>query len=316
MISHQVNKIIFFGTSTFSSRVLKYLIESKVHISAIVTQPDKPIKRSKAPVPPPVKAFAIESCPNILIFQPNKASDRGFIEKIRNLDPDLFIVVAYGQILKKSLLEIPKLGPINIHASLLPKYRGAAPIQRVIMDGEQRTGITIMKMNEKMDAGEIILKKECSIELEDTFLDVEEKLIGISCELITQVLDDYRQGKCFSSEQNHSMATFAPKIDPEECQINWNSEAFDVHNKIRALSPKPGAWSFVKIDEKFLKIKIISSKIINTNGAPGSVIQKDPLVVSCENQGILIQKVQPEGRKIMDAKSWVNGINKKTFTFT
>ena len=316
MTNHQVNKIVFFGTSAFSSKVLKHLIESNAPICSIVTQPDKPVKRSKIPVPPPVKAFALEHCPDILILQPEKASDRSFIEKINGLNPDLFIVVAYGQILKKDLLDVPRLGPINIHASLLPRYRGAAPIQRAIMDGEQKTGITIMKMNEKMDAGEIILKKECSIGLDDTFVDVENKLIDISCELITQVLSDYNQEKYLSVPQNHSMATFAPKIDLKECQINWDEEALDIHNKIRALSPKPGAWSFVKIDEEIFRIKIIASKVVSNSAAPGVVIQKNPLIVGCKNQGILIQKVQPEGRKIMDSKSWVNGINKKSFTFT
>jgi len=316
MTSHQVNKVIFFGTSTFSARILKHLIELNIPISSIVTQPDKPVKRSKLPVPPPVKALALELCPNIPILQPEKASSKDFIEKIKNLDPDLFIVVAYGQILKKDLLEIPKIGPINIHASLLPKYRGAAPIQRAIMEGELKTGITIMEMNEKMDAGEIILKKECSINLNDTFKEVEEKLMDISCELITSVINDCRQGKYLSTPQNHSMATFAPKIDPEDCQINWNEEAIDVHNKIRAVSPKPGAWSFVRLDEKLVKIKIISSEVIDISGAPGVVIQKNPLIVSCKNQGILIKKVQPEGRKVMDSKSWINGINKKSFTFT
>ncbi len=316
MTNHRVNKIVFFGTSIFSSKVLRCLIESSASICAIVTQPDKPVKRSKVPSPPPVKAFALEHCPNILILQPEKASDKAFIEKINDMRPDLFIVVAYGQILKRDLLNIPRLGPINIHASLLPKYRGAAPIQRAIMDGEQKTGITIMKMNEKMDAGEVILKKECPIGLDDTFVDVENKLIDISCELILQVLGDFDQGKSLSAPQNHSMATFAPKIDLKECQINWDEEALDIHNKIRALSPKPGAWSFVKIDEELFRIKIIAAKIIDVSAAPGVVVQKNPLIVGCKNQGILIQKVQPEGRKVMDSKSWVNGINKKSFTFT
>lgn len=311
-----MNKIVFFGTSTFSANVLEHLIHSNASICSVVTQPDKPIKRSKVPSPPPVKVFALENCPDILIFQPEKASNKAFVEEIKKISPDLFVVVAYGQILKKNLLDIPKIAPINIHASLLPKYRGAAPIHRAIMNGEQKTGITIMKMNEKMDAGEVILKEDCSIEIDDTFSDVENKLLKLACSLISQVLDDCEKNICLSSPQNHDMATFAPKIDQKECQINWDDDARNIHNKIRALSLKPKAWSFVKIEEKFTRVKIISSKIVDSSGASGEVIQKKPLIVGCKNKAILIKKIQPEGKKIMDSKNWINGLNKKKFIFT
>jgi methionyl-tRNA formyltransferase len=311
-----MNKIIFFGTSEFSAKILKHLIQTKKIIKAIVTQPDRALKRSKKLTPLPVKEEASEICPDILLLQPEKASDKGFIDSIAELEPDLFIVVAYGQILKKSLLNVPKLGSINIHASLLPKYRGAAPIQRAIMNNEQKTGITIMKMNEKMDAGEMILKKDCTIKINDTFKDVENRLINISCSLIDQVVRDYEKGIFLSTAQNHNMATFAEKINSQDCQINWDQSALKIHNIIRALSPRPGAVSYVKIGEELIKVKIILSEIITSNGAAGTVIQKKPLIVACRENGLVIKKIQPEGRKIMDANSWINGLKEKDFTFT
>lgn len=308
-------RIIFFGTSEFAAKILQCLVKKNISIQAIVTQPDRAKNRSSKLVFSPVKQLAIQSCSNVSIFQPEKASHPEFIQTMKQLAPDLMIVVAYGQILKKELLDIPKLAPINIHASLLPKYRGAAPIQRCLMQGEDKTGITIIKMNSQMDAGEIILRQALTIGQNMTFQELEEKLIDLSNVLLLKVIDQFKTNSVVYQPQDESQVSFAPKILTEDMKINWSCSAFEIHNLVRALSLKPGAWCYLKENGKKKRVKILLSELSNRSGNPGEAIEDDSLIVGCAVGSIKILLIQSEGKKVISAIEWLQGVKRKQFKF-
>lgn len=307
--------IIFFGTSDFAAQILRCLIEEKVSIRAVVTQPDRAKYRSSKPIFTPVKQLALQKQINVPIFQPEKASHFEFIQTIQQLNPDLMIVVAYGQILKKELLDTAKLAPINIHASLLPKYRGAAPIQRCLMKGETKTGITIIKMTPQMDAGQMIAQKQVSIGPNTTFQELEKQLINVSNELILKVIDQFKKGTVTYTPQDATQVSMAPKILKEDMKIDWSCSAFEVHNLIRALSLKPGAWCYLKENGNEKRVKILRSELLEQSGRPGEVIAKDSLVVGCGSGSVRILLIQSEGKKAMHAKEWFQGMKNKQFIF-
>jgi len=297
--------IVFFGTPPFAASLLRFLHEHKISIDAIVTQPDKERGRSLQVLPSAVKALALElglKCP---IFQPEKASEESFLHLLEKLGTPLYVVVAYGQILTQRLLSIPSKGCINVHASLLPKYRGAAPIQRALLAGDEESGVCIQKMVRKMDAGDVIATAKVIIPPEMTFGELEAALCETSKNLLLGVLAAYEKGIPSASSQEENLVTFAPKIEPQETEIQWTNPAKIIHNQIRAFSPRPGAWSWLEKDKR--RIKILRTRVVPGAGAPGMILSKEGLV-ACGEGALELLEVIPEGKRAMAGKDWLRGM--------
>ena len=297
-------RIIFMGTPEFALPSLKALIKEKYNIVGVITQPDRPRGRGRKLQPPPVKVLATDY--NLPVIQPENASDKNFLNFLKEKKPDLIVVVAYGQILKKELLDIPPLGVINVHPSLLPKYRGAAPIQWAIMNDDTVTGITIIKMIEKMDAGPILLQKEVPILTDETAGHLHDRLAEISSELLINAIKGIVNGSIKEIPQDESKATYAPKIDRSLSLIDWTRPAKEISAKIRALDPWPGAFSKIKGKE----IKLFSSSVLDENykkGDPGDIygFDKKGLIVETGKGLILIKELQAPGRKRLTASEFL-----------
>ena len=303
-------KIVFFGTPPFSAHILEYLIEKEQNVVAVVTRPDRPQGRSKKLISSAVKTLAAEKYPNLPLFQPEKASTDTFASTLKSFEPDVFVVVAYGEIIKTNLLEIPTKLPINIHASLLPKYRGAAPIQRAIMNGEKESGVTIMEMVLKMDAGAMLEIVETPIDEDTTFGDLEEKLCKLSGPALMKVLEKISFGTLEKIPQNHEAATSAPKITLEDRVIHWDQSAEKIHNQIRGLSPFPGAFCFVEVqgETKRLGIKR-TKKILDNSGKPGETLsfQKKEWIVACGQGALSLLEIQLEGKNLLPIEDFLRG---------
>lgn len=304
-------KVVFFGTSSFAANVLSFLIENQISIQAIVTRVDKPKGRNLELSYPPVKQTAVQVCPHIPIYQPIKASTPEFAEILKSLDPDLFVVVAYGEIIKQNLLDIPKKASINIHASLLPKYRGAAPMQRCLMEGCKETGISIIEMSLQMDAGDILAMESIPVPPDMTFGELEPKMCELGCQLALKVIKQIESGSAQKTAQKREEATLAPKITAAEEVIDWTKPASKVHNLIRALSPVPGAWCKILLgnQEKRLKIKR-SSLISGIQATPGAIVElsKSTCHVACGEDAVSLLEVQLEGKKSMPIAEFLKGI--------
>lgn len=292
-------KIVFFGTPQFAAQILTHLQAQGVPIQAIVTQPDRPRGRSLQVTPSPVKEVA----GSIPVLQPEKASDPSFLEELKTLQADLFVVVAYGQILTQKLLDIPPLGCINVHASLLPKYRGAAPIQRCLLDGVEETGIAIQKMVRQLDAGDVIASSKIPVPLSETFGELEQALCEMSKPLIINVLRSYENGIPPATPQDPLRVTHAPKIDPAETQIDWTLPNHALHNRIRAFSPRPGAWCWI---QEGRRLKILRTRPVDGDGSPATLLSLEG-VVACGSGALQLLEVQPEGKKPMPASDWLRG---------
>ncbi len=305
-------KVIFFGTSSFAARVLAFLIEHNIDVQAIVTRVDKPKGRNLEVSHPPVKQTALKICPQIPLLQPLKASTPEFAQILQTFDADLFVVVAYGEIIKQNILDLPKRCCINIHASLLPKYRGAAPMQRCLMDGVAETGISIIEMTQQMDAGDILAIQSIPVPLNMTLGELESQLCSLGCELVLKVIREIRAGSCRKQPQDHAAATIAPKITAEEEVIDWTKSAQDLHNQVRALSPFPGAWCkvFLGNQEKRLKIKrsIVEPEL---HAQTGTILQfsKEGCIVASGSGALRLLEVQLEGKKTMLIGDFVKGVH-------
>lgn len=299
-------RIVFFGTPHFSAHIYEYLVKEGYEIPAVVTKPDKAQGRSSKLVPTALKKVA--QCE---VLQPEKASTPEFEEKLKSYNADLFVVVAYGEILRQNILDIPRLGCINIHASLLPKLRGAAPIQQAIIDGEKVTGVTIIDMVLKMDAGDIIEMASMPIPDEMTGGELFEALMELSCPTLKKALLSFEKGLVKRVPQNHDEATFVKKITPEMCQVNWTRPAVEIHNLCRALAPKPGAWC--EIQGK--RLKLLKTRVVEGNYTAGSLVSfsKSKFVVGCGQNALQILRLQPGGKGAMDAQAFING---NPFTLT
>lgn len=276
----------------------------------IVTRPDQPKGRSLQLIPSAVKALAQEKYPTIPLFQPVKASTDPFAQELKQLKPDLFVVVAYGEIIKENLLRLPSKMCINIHASLLPKYRGAAPIQRALMAGEKESGVTIIEMVMKMDAGAMLGIEKVAIDDEMTFDVLQEKLCSLSGPLVESVIEKIGNGTVEKIEQDPSEVTFAPKITAEDRLIHWEKSAEEIHNQIRALSPSPGAMCSIEIkgQKKGFLIKR-TKKNLNLSGKPMETLSytKKEWVVACGTGAISLLEVQLEGKKSMPIEEFLRG---------
>lgn len=312
-------RVIFFGTPIFAAEVLQYLLDHGVHVAAVVTKPDRPKGRSGNPIPTAVKELVQNHWPDIPVFQPLIASDPAFADKLQAFDADLFVVVAYGEIIKQRLLDMPKKGCINLHTSLLPKYRGAAPIQHCIINGESKTGVTIIHMSSKMDAGDIIRQVEIPIDIDDTFPIVEKELCLRGSELLFKVIKDFERGNVERTSQDDSQVTFAGKIELENCEIDFNRSASELHNLIRAVTPHPGAWSLVEIRGQKKRLKIYLSQLISLDHAeqPGRILtyNKSEITVACGKDALSLMQLQLEGKKTMSAKEFVQGIPESQIKF-
>jgi methionyl-tRNA formyltransferase len=313
-------RVIFFGTPSFAAHVLEYLFAHKVNIVAVISKPDRPQGRSATPVPTPVKSASLNFNPHLPLYQPELVSSLEFVDVLKPYQADLFVVVAYGEIIKQHLLEMPRRACINLHASLLPKYRGAAPIQRCIMEGETETGVTIMHMSKKMDAGDMIEKVIVPIGPEATFGELEQLLCEVGKQLLSDVVLAFEKGDPMRMPQDHSAATFAPKIELEDCEIQWNRTAQELHNLVRGVNPYPGAWCTVNIRGDKKRLKIIRTRIIPCEKSqPGTLLNPDQpknnILIATADLALELQEVQLEGKKKMSSVELSRGLSRLQMNF-
>lgn len=304
-------KIIFFGSPDSAVRALKKILLGGHRVELIITQPDKPAGRGKKLAPSSVKRFAEEA--DIPVYQPIKIKkDPLVLEKMRKIDPDLNVVVAYGQIIPASLIYYPRYNSINLHFSLLPKYRGASPVHWAILNGDQITGVTIFELNEKMDEGDILAKQELEILPGEYAHELETRLAQMGAGLLCKTIN--RIGSIPRIKQDHAQATLAPLLKKEDGRIDWTKKAIEIDRKVRAFTPWPSAFSFLeKKRVKILAGKGLGSKI--PNSAPGEILDMsmDGIQVSCgQNSSYLITELQPEGKKAMSAHAFSLGANIKS----
>jgi methionyl-tRNA formyltransferase len=307
-------KIIFFGTPPFAAEVLRSLLEKGICVSAVVTRPDKPKGRSGQLVPSAVKLMAQEW--NLPLLQPNKISSPEGTEALSKFSADLFIVVAYGEILKQHILDMPKLSCVNLHASLLPKYRGAAPIQQAIIDGQTTSGVSIMHMVQKMDAGDVIEKVEVPIGPDETYGELQQKLCDVGSFALFDVIQRFEEGTVWATSQDETEVSFAPKIELENCEINWDLPAEKIHNLIRGTNPRPGSFCWVDVRGKKFRLKIWRSRVVDGNGTAGTILTsgKEGVVVATANGALLLESVQLEGKKAMSSAELFRGTHFQIFT--
>lgn len=296
------------GTPEFALPTLKALIHHGHEILAVVTQPDRPKGRGRKMVAPPVKELAFDH--TLEVLQSQRASDEYFCELIKGKEPDLIIVVAFGQILKKDFLSIPRWGVINIHASLLPKYRGAAPIQWAILNNESQTGLTVMHMDERMDTGPILFQEEIPILQDETFGQLHDRLALKAGDLIIKALNQMAGNPIKESPQDHSMATYAPKIEKSTFLIDWKQHANRISALIRALDPRPGAYTTIQGKE----VKLFSSRVVDEDRldvVPGKVLRDEEGCLCVETgKGVIeIREVQYSGKKRLTAPDFLRGFS-------
>ena len=275
-------KILFMGTPEFAKISLEYLIENNFDIAGVITQPDKPAGRKMILTQSPVKEYAVQL--NIPVYQPQTLKDENFFDLLENINPDIIIVVAYGKILPESVINYPKYGCVNVHASLLPKYRGTAPINAAIMNGEKITGITTIFMDEGIDTGDMILKESTEIGENETFGELHDRLAQIGGKVLVETLNQIKDGTAKREKQPENDISYVKKIDNDTCEIDWSLPAKEIHDKIRGLSPVPTAFTWLNGK----KLKIFKSRISN-----------DGIVEFLE--------VQPEGGKRMGTGDFLNG---------
>ncbi|HSG30257.1 MAG TPA: methionyl-tRNA formyltransferase [Thermodesulfobacteriota bacterium] len=297
-------KIIFMGTPEFAVPSLKALTESEDEVIAVVCQPDKPVGRKRELHKPLTKQFAESR--NISVLQPAKIrNNEKFLNELKQLAPDLICVAAYGKILPKEVLDLPVHGCINVHSSLLPKYRGAAPINWAIINGESRTGVTTMLMDEGMDTGDILLIEETNITADDTSETLTKRLSEIGAELLIKTIDELKQEGLNPIKQSDSEATLAPILKKEHGEIDWSKSATEIRNQIRGLLPWPVAYT--NLNGKMLKI--FSADVSEKSGDPGVVLEasKSILRIACGSGSLDLKELQLEGNKKMEIRSFLAG---------
>lgn len=300
-----MTKIVFMGTPAFSAPILKMLAEEGYDIVSVVTQPDRPVGRKKILTPTPVKEQALEL--GLPVYQPEKLKDPEQAQKILDLKPDLIVTAAFGQILPTSVLEAPKLGAINVHASLLPEYRGGAPIHQAIIDGKKETGVTIMYMVDRLDAGDIISQKSVPIEETDHTGSMFEKLSVAGMELLKATLPSIIDGTNARIPQDEERVTFARNISREQERIDWNKSAREIYNQVRGLHPWPVA--FTTLADANVKLWWTEIADSQKTGAPGEIIEltKDAIIVQTGEGTLAIKELQPAGKKRMTAEDYLRG---------
>ncbi|HBA87090.1 MAG TPA: methionyl-tRNA formyltransferase [Geobacter sp.] len=296
-------RIIFMGTPEFACPTLRVLIQRGENVVAVVTQPDRPKGRGQQTLPPPVKVLAREH--GIPVLQPVKVRHPESIEEIRALRPDLIVVVAFGQILPKALLEIPKHGCINVHASLLPRYRGAAPLNWCIINGEAETGVTTMMMDVGLDTGDMLLKKATPIGPDEDTQNLHDRMSALGAELLAETLDRLAQGELEPEKQDDALTCYAPMMKKEDGLIDWGRDAQSIKNQVRGMTPWPGAYSY--LDEKLLKVCRVQTG--SGSGTPGEIVAagRDGIEVACGEGSLFIKELQLEGKKRLAAADFLAG---------
>lgn len=298
-------RIIYMGTPDFALPALDKLIHGPDEVVAVITQPDRKKGRGRKLTPPPVKVLAEQY--GLEVLQPNKIKTDEFIAKLSSYDPDIIIVVAYGRILPKAVLDLPPLGCINIHGSLLPKHRGAAPIQWAVIKGDNEAGVTIMNMDEGMDTGDILLQTKIAVEDNDTAGSLFVRLSALGGETLMQALDLLRQRKLTPTPQDHTLATMAPPLKKEDGCIDWSKSAHELHWLIRGLDPWPMAYSF--LGKK--RVRLFSPEVIHKDSdqPSGTILKSDRegILIAAGENCLLIRELQPEGKKRMTAQAFLCG---------
>lgn len=298
---HFVN-IVFMGTPDFAVPSLEALVKSEKHdVKAVYTQPDKPVGRKKILTPPDVKVCAEKY--GITVLQPTTFKDDEVINTLRSYEPDVIVVIAYGKLLPQAVLDIPEYGCINIHGSLLPKYRGAAPIQRAVIDGEDETGVTSMLMDAGLDTGDMLIKESVKILPEETSGELFDRLSLLGVDVLLKTLDGLKDGTIKPEKQNSELSTYASMLSKEECMIDWNVFSQAVHNKVRGMNPWPVAVTLFKGK----KLKIYKTRLCEKSGTPGTVIQTEPPTVACGEGSVELLEVQLEGKNRMSASDFFRG---------
>ncbi|MEE1197686.1 MAG: methionyl-tRNA formyltransferase [Acutalibacteraceae bacterium] len=296
-------RIVFMGTPSIAVGTLEALLKADHEVVGVFTQPDKPVGRKQILTPPPVKVFAEEN--GISVYQPRTVKDGEALLILKDLNPDIIVVVAYGKILPKEILNLPKYGCVNAHASLLPKYRGASPIQWCIVCGEKQTGVTTMLMDEGMDTGDMLETATVDIGDDETSEELFERLTDTAAELVCSTVAKLEKGEITPKKQNEEDATYAPIITKEMALIDFGRSAADIHNLVRGLYGWPTAYFM--LDGK--RVKVYKTEVLEVSGEPSTIIKSDnELIIACgNNSAVKIKELQPEGSKRMEAKQWLLG---------
>lgn len=298
-------RILFMGTPDIAVGCLQKIIDEKHDIIGVVTQPDKPVGRGKKMGMPPVKELALKY--DLPVYQPIKARDEEFVKILKDLNPDLIVVVAFGQILPKSILDIPKFGCVNVHVSLLPKYRGAAPINWVIINGEDKTGVTTMYMDEGLDTGDMILTSEFELNDEITAGELHDIMKEEGAKVLKETIDLIEKGEAPRIPQNHDEFTYAPMMNKTLGQIDFSKSAKEIHNLVRGVNPWPSAYTTYKGQTmKIWKTKVLSE---SSDKVPGTILKvdKEGIRVSTKDNVILISEIQMPGKKRVLVEEYIKG---------
>jgi methionyl-tRNA formyltransferase len=301
-------RLIFMGTPDLARVSLEALLASSgFEVVASVTQPDRPKGRDLKLQASPVKQLSVSH--GLPVFQPERMRDEQFLAALRSFQPDLIVVAAYGRILPQGILDLPRFGCLNVHTSLLPKYRGAAPIQRAILNDEPETGVTIMKMGAGMDTGDILTQQATPIQPQDTAITLHDRLATIGAELLVRTIKDYAAGRIPASPQPVDGATYAAKIKKEDGQIDWQRPARAIWNQVRGLVPWPGAFTQAPGPSASGLLKIWQTEVVDTNGQPGEILSADKsgIVVGCGGQALRILVLQREGGRRLSAQEFLTG---------
>ena len=300
-------KIVYMGTPDFAVPALKKLAQSPKHtVAAVFTQPDKPQGRKMIMTPPDVKVCAQEL--SIPVYQPKSMKGDDAFAQLEEIDPDVIVVAAYGQILPKRVLDLPKFGCVNIHGSLLPKYRGAAPIQQAVLNGDKVTGVTTMLMDVGLDTGDILLTKETEIGINETSAELFDRLSLMGGELIEETLDALENGTVEPKKQDEKLASHTSKIDKSMCPVSFDKPALEIHNRIRGLY----SWPIATAQIGGKRVKIHKARLCDKSGRAGEILSVKPLVIACAEGSVEILELQPEGKKKMTAEAFVAGHKLKT----
>lgn len=292
------------GTAEFAVPTLKRLLASRHEVIGVVTQPDRPSGRGREMRISPVKRIALDA--GVPIYQPERVRSEDFVALVKEMSPDAIVVAAFGQIIPKAILDIPRLGSINVHGSLLPKYRGAAPVHYALFNGETRTGVTTMLMDPGLDTGPILLQKEVEILAGDTEGSLEARLSEVGADLLNETLELLENSAVTPKPQDNSLATYAPSVKKEDCKVDWNQDSRMVVNRIRGCTPRPGAYTI--LDDSTLKIWSAEMRE-GESGRPGEVIElrQDGILVRAGRGAVRLAEVQPENRKRMTAGDFARG---------
>ena len=297
-------RIGFMGTPDFAKAHLEALVKAGHEVSFVLSRADKPVGRKKILTAPPVKECALSY--NIPVYQPESLKDGAISDVLSKYDPELIVVVAYGRILPEYVLNYPKFGCINVHGSLLPKYRGASPVQSAIIDGEKETGVTVMYMDKGLDTGDMILKKKCDIDIKDNQITLFEKLEKLGTEALIETIELISKGEAKREKQNEEESNYASILTSKTGHIDWEKDAITVHNLVRGTYPWPSAYSYIG----GAKFKITETEVVKGSGESGEVLVSNPkegLVVACKNDAVKILRLQAEGGKEMNACDYLRG---------